>query len=292
MIISKIFGGLGNQMFQYAAGRALAMRKGVEYRLDVSAYDHYRMHQGFELNSVFKADVRVATPDEIDRIVGIQSSPFLQRLLSRPAFARFRKSGLVFEPGFNYWGGMNLLEGDAYLSGYWQSPKYFKDYISTIRSDFEFKLPMSLENSNLASRIREVESVSLHIRRGDYVTNSSANKQHGLCSLDYYHSAIDLISERVKDPSFFVFSDDPDWVRRNLLVEQPCCFVEHNSGDQSHNDMRLMSLCRHHIIANSSFSWWGAWLGANSDKITIAPAKWFASGMDVRDLYPDGWVLM
>jgi hypothetical protein len=292
VIISKIFGGLGNQMFQYAAGRALAMRKGVEHRLDISAYEHYQMHQGFELNSVFKADVRIATQVDIDRIIGIQSSPILQRLLSRSIFSSFRKPSLVFEPGFNYWDGMNRIEDDTFISGYWQSPKYFQDVISTIRSDFEFKLPMNFENSTLANRICSLESVSLHIRRGDYVTNSGANKQHGLCSLDYYHSAIDLISRREIEPYFFVFSDDPAWVRQNLLVDHPCCFVEHNSGDQSHNDMRLMSLCRHHIIANSSFSWWGAWLGSNSDNITIAPAKWFASGMDVRDLYPDNWVLM
>ncbi len=292
MIISKIFGGLGNQMFQYAAGHALAMRKGVEHRLDISAYEHFQMHQGFELNTVFNADASIASREEIDRIIGIQSSTILQRLLARPAFAGFRKSSLVFEPGFKYWDGMNSVKDDAYLSGYWQSPKYFQDFSSTIRSGFEFKLPMSSQNSMWADRIGALESISLHIRRGDYVTNSSANKQHGLCSLDYYREAIRHITERVGNPHFFIFSDDQAWVRQHMHLEHPCSFVDHNSGEQSYNDLRLMSLCRHHIIANSSFSWWGAWLGSNSDGITIAPAKWFASGLDVRDLYPDGWVLM
>ena len=139
----------------------------------------------------------------------------------------------------------------------------------------------------------QCNSVSVHIRRGDYISNKDTNALLGVCPMDYYDRAIAYIVERVVNPCFYFFSDDIAWVRRTFSLPFQSRFVDHNSGRQSFNDMRLMSLCRHHIIANSSFSWWGAWLGRNGDKTVIAPRRWFRRDiMDLKDLCPDSWVLL
>jgi hypothetical protein len=130
----------------------------------------------------------------------------------------------------------------------------------------------------------------MHVRRGDYASNPKTGATHGLCSLDYYEEAIRYISERVEQPIFFIFSDDINWVKCNLKVDFPCQYVDHNKSMESFNDMRLMSLCQHHIIANSSFSWWGAWLNPGQKKIVIAPRRWFLNSNNVEDLYPASWV--
>ena len=161
-----------------------------------------------------------------------------------------------------------------------------------IRADFTFRLPLENKNAELAKQINQVNAVSLHVRRGDYVNNPKTTATHGLCSLDYYQASIRYVAERVQQPHFFIFSDDIDWVQSNLKIDFPCVYVQHNRGAESYNDMRLMSLCRHHIIANSSFSWWGAWLNPRSEKIVIAPRKWFANQTDVQDLFPAGWVTL
>jgi hypothetical protein len=151
---------------------------------------------------------------------------------------------------------------------------------------------LSSYNADLVEQISKVNAVSLHVRRGDYVQNAKTNANHGVCSLDYYRAAIQNILERVEAPSFFIFSDDIPWVKEHLVLDIPCRYVDHNQGVESYNDMRLMSLCRHHIIANSSFSWWGAWLNPDPQKIVIAPQKWFANDNIVDDLFPPEWVTM
>jgi hypothetical protein len=151
---------------------------------------------------------------------------------------------------------------------------------------------MSSRNLELAEEINTVNAVSLHVRRGDYVSNPRTMATNGVCPLSYYDSAIRYICARVDAPHFFVFSDDMDWVRENLNIDHPCRYVDHNCSTESFNDMRLMSMCRHHIIANSSFSWWGAWLNPREDKIVIAPKKWFANSNDTKDLLPFGWATL
>ena len=136
----------------------------------------------------------------------------------------------------------------------------------------------------------QLNAVSLHVRRGDYLSNPKSKAAHGTCSPEYYRAAIRHMAEVTKQPCFFVFSDDMDWVRQHLQIDYECQYIEHNSGTESYNDMRLMSLCRHHIIANSSFSWWGAWLNQRTDKIVIAPQQWFMNDNVTQDLYPQGWV--
>jgi len=292
VIVSQIIGGLGNQMFQYAAGRALSLRLGQPLRLDISGFDGYGLHQGFELQRVFNCPAETATEADVRSILGWQFSPAVRRVLARPGMVAFRREGFVVEPHFHYWTEINQVPRDCYLAGYWQSEQYFREAAPAIHADFTFKSLPANRNAELAEQIGQVNAVSLHVRRGDYVNNPKTNVVHGVCSLDYYRDAVQHVSSRVENPCFFIFSDDIPWVKEHLKMDLPCQYVDHNCGAESYNDMRLMSLCRHHIIANSSFSWWGAWLNQNPGKIVVAPKKWFANDKNVNDLFPDGWVIL
>lgn len=291
-VYTSLIGGLGNQMFQYAAGRALSLRKTTELRLDISGLASYGLHQGFELQRVFTCPAAIARASDIDQLLGWQSKSFIRRLMQQPRFAAFRRDAFAVEPYFYFWPEINDLKTDCYLSGYWQSEKYFADAAAQIRADFTFRLPLENKNAELARQISQLNAVSLHVRRGDYASNPKTTATHGLCSLEYYSASIRHVSERVQQPHIFIFSDDIAWVQDNLKIDFPCVYVQHNRGAESYNDMRLMSLCRHHIIANSSFSWWGAWLNPSTTKIVIAPQKWFANQTDVKDLFPSGWVTL
>lgn len=290
MIICNIIGGLGNQMFQYAAARALALRRGAELVLDVSDFDGYGLHQGFELARIFSLDVAIADRQSIRRVLGWQSGKTVRRFLRKAPFSMLRSSRLVIEPGFTYWSGLADISLPVYLLGYWQSEKYFSDVADEIRQDFTFRAEQEGRNAELASQMVSENAISLHVRRGDYVSNKKTLATHGICSLEYYQRAVALLAERVENPVFYVFSDDMAWVRDNLQIDFPVHYVDHNRGSQSYNDMRLMSLCKHHIIANSSFSWWGAWLNQSASKIVIAPKNWFANGTDTSDLIPADWI--
>ncbi|MFN3751977.1 MAG: alpha-1,2-fucosyltransferase [Thiobacillus sp.] len=291
-IILQVIGGLGNQMFQYAAGRALSILRGVPLHLDVSGFTGYGLHQGFELEHVFSCPVTLAEPQEVRAFLGWQSSRLARRIFARPALRFLRNRHFMVEPHFHYWPGICNVPLPTYLMGYWQSERYFADVAQTIRTDFTFRQPMTGRNHELAEEIGAVNAVSLHVRRGDYANNLRTKATHGVCPLDYYEAAIRYIAERVEAPHYFVFSDDMEWVRANLRSQFPCSYVDHNQGAESYNDMRLMSLCKHHIIANSSFSWWGAWLNPRDDKVVVAPKNWFANNNDTKDLLPFGWATL
>lgn len=290
LVVSQIIGGLGNQMFQYATGRAISLNSDVPLVLDVSGYANYRLHNGFELFKVFNFAPSIATKKDIYSVLGWRSGKIFRKIMMRPSGIIFRDPKMIVEPYSHYWPEITNVSRCCYLAGYWQSEKYFKNVETTIRADFTFKNTPSQLNAELAEQIRQVDAVSLHVRRGDYAKDLKANATHGLCSLDYYQSAVRWISDQIKQPHFFVFSDDIDWVTNNLRIDFPCHYVDHNQGVESYNDMNLMSMCRHNIIANSSFSWWGAWLNKSPEKIVIAPKKWFADGREVKDLFPHGWV--
>ncbi len=289
MIISEIIGGLGNQMFQYAAGRALSLERNESLHLDVSGFVGYGLHQGFELERVFSCPTKIVNKMEICDILRWQSLAVIKRILTRPNMIMLRRKEFVVEPHFHYWPEINQTPQNCYLAGYWQSEKYFQVYASKIRAEFTFKLAMTDINAKLAEQISNVNAVSLHVRRGDYVNNPKTTATHGVCSLDYYRTAIKLIAQRVQQPYFYIFSDDIAWVKDNLKIDFPHQIVDHNSGSESYNDMYLMSLCQHHIIANSSFSWWGAWLNPSVDKIITAPKHWFTKEVNTHDLIPQSW---
>ena len=289
MIISNIIGGLGNQMFQYAAARAHSLRLDKALKVDTRDFSKYKLHQGFELDKLFNVSTEIASGTDLKLILSWQKARIMRRIFRRPQLKFLRHRNYVVEPQFGYWKGVNQLKDNTYLDGYWQSEQYFIEFSDKIRADFTFKLPFSKQNAEIAKYIAQVNAVSLHVRRGDYVSNKK-NAFISVCSLDYYRAAIEQTKSQVDKPVFFVFSDDIDWVKSNLVLDKTTVFVSHNDGSESFNDMRLMSLCKHHIIANSSFSWWGAWLNANPNKIVIAPKQWFASKLDDSDLVPANWL--
>ena len=291
MVISHLLGGIGNQMFQYAAGRALSLSNHQAYYLDLNDFTGYQLHNGFELDRVFNVEeIHKATSNNIQELLGWRANSFAKKVLRRSQFANLRGPSFVVEPCFNYWPDFFKFNHECYLYGYWQSERYFKDFEDIIRQDFVFKIPLDDRNMRVALEMASTQSVSLHVRRGDYVNDPKNSNIMHVCSLEYYREAIDDIIKRIEQPIFYVFSDDIAWVKENLLIEFPCVYINHNSGLESYRDMQLMSLCKHHIIANSSFSWWAAWLNADPKKIVIAPRKWFVNKNNVDDLIPQDWV--
>lgn len=290
MIISHIIGGLGNQMFQYAAARALSLKKGVPLYLDVQDFSGYSLHNGYELNRIFALGAQLASKRELRYVLGWRAFSVIRRRLFRNDLAKLRGNKLFVDTQFKSWREINRVPDNCYLMGNWQTEKYFDEYREIILKDFTFLNELSEVNQNIAEKIKSTNSVSLHVRRGDYVSNATSLAFHGVCSLDYYRKAIELVVKTVNNPTFYIFSDDMQWVRENIKLEHPCFYVDFNKGSESYNDMHLMSLCKHHIIANSSFSWWGAWLNRDEDKIVIAPQQWFVADFDSSDIIPNKWI--
>ena len=288
MVIVRLTGGLGNQMFQYAAGRALADRLGAELLLDTRAFK-----QALALNpytrrayalSPFKVRARLATAADLKSWpVWVVEIGMRLRFL-RPLFPRWH-----FESGIAYDASVLTLREPVCLVGYWQSERYFIDIADRIRADFTLSEPLSDANARLLELARSGDSVGLHVRRGDFISLSDAAQVHGLCSIDYYRRGISLVRERRPQCRFLVFSDDPQWARAELPLDASAVFVTGNA-EAPEQDLALMSACKHQIIANSSFSWWAGWLGYSPDQIVIAPAPWYASPkLDARDLAGARW---
>lgn len=277
-------------MFQYAAARTISQRTRQDLLLDLSDFSNYSLHQGFELDRVFDLNVEVASRKDVQSLLEWQGGSLARKILRRSAFSWLRRTEFLVEPYFDYWPAIEGVAKDCYLMGYWQSEKYFGANPQTVRDDFKFRQDLSGENSRLAEEIRNTQSVSLHIRRGDYASDPKTRKVVSLCSLDYYRKAIEYVATRTDNPSFYVFSDDMKWVRENLPIRFPCTYVEHNRQEESYRDMQLMSLCRNNVIANSTFSWWGAWLNSRPDKVVVAPRRWFTRGSSGGDLIPASWV--
>lgn len=287
-VITRLNGGLGNQLFQYAAGRALAERLGVSLKVDISEFETYLLRR-FELDQ-FATSAGIATPEELAGFV-INPSRF-QRYYSRFAISLgLGLNNIAFrENKFGYDNAFEKIRHPTYLNGYWQSEKYFKSAEDKLRRELCLADRLGEASQKILDQILQCQAVSLHIRRGDYITNSSAAAVHGVCPLDYYYSAIRQIATLVQNPCFFVFSDDPQWAKDNLKISYPIQFVEANGPDRAVEDMWLMKSCKHHIIANSSFSWWAAWLNERLDNIVIAPRIWFLDKkIDDKDLIPEQW---
>jgi len=198
---------------------------------------------------------------------------------------------MIEEKYFYYDKNIMRAGSDACIIGYWQSEKYFLDIRQTLLQDFTFKEPLEGRNSEIAKQIRQTQSVSLHVRRTHYVPSPPQKEIHGTCPPEYIFSAIQYIREKVANPAFFIFSDDIQWCRDNLQLTEETRFIDFNTGRNSFRDMHLMSLCKHNIIANSSFSWWAAWLNGNKDKTVIAPRRWFLDkSVNTQDLPPESWI--
>ncbi len=266
MIVVKIIGGLGNQLFQYAVARHLSIIHGAELRLDVSSYEKYKLHS-YGLDK-FNIKQNYSTNDDLIRL-----TPFKERYFH-------------FDPNFK------KIKNNTYLTGYWQSEHYFREIKSTIKTDLMINREMSSNDKVISQEIFSTNSVAIHIRRGDYIPGTYEDQVSNCLGLSYYKSAIDEINKRITNPVFFVFSDDGGWVRENLKLDLPTFFVDHNTAETNYQDLRLMSLCKHNIIANSSFSWWAAWLNENPEKEVYAPQEWFsknARNLNPKDLIPSSW---
>jgi len=292
MIVARLMGGLGNQMFQYAAGKALALRNRTELKLDLAYLDaradepprrRYELHW-FEIRPA------AASANDLRWVRG--GPPAGAAARARDLAMTILKPGrltLIEESGTGVDERVLRAGDNAYLVGFWQSERYFEDRADEIRTDFTFASEPVGENADLADAIRATPSVALHVRRGDYVTDPQTNRFHGVLPLDYYERAVAALASRVADPRFFVFSDDPEWAKANVKTGHETTFVDVNGPDQAGKDLRLLSLCRHHVVANSSFSWWGAWLARGEDKLVVAPARWFQT-VEKPNLVPSSWL--
>ncbi len=282
MIIVKLDGGMGNQLFQYAMGRYLSIKLKTNLKLDRDLYlansqRHYSLHH-------FDVEESFCTPNERK---ALKRKDFLRRKLNNIGFAVTPYWYTEEFPGYHNY--TRQARGDAYFEGFWQSEKYFKPAESIIRNELVVKTMPSDINKRLLDEIGSVNAVSVHVRRGDYVSDSVTNAVHGICDINYYKQALNLITTEIADPSFFVFSDDMSWTRSNIMINgYPVTYVDHNA-EADYEDFRLMYSCRHHIIANSSFSWWGAWLNSYPGKKVIAPKNWFRSQLINNDIIPQEW---
>jgi hypothetical protein len=292
MIIVKLLGGLGNQMFQYAFGRKLA-------------YIHHT-NIGFDLDGLFAGeDIR---SEYRLNIFGIEQQriPFAKTIKQRRK--TIYKSTLLNNIYKKIYGYTDIHElghfaynenfiknsaKNAYVRGLWQSEKYFKDISDIIRSEYQIKIPPNSNNQKIIDKINKSENaISLHVRRGEFADKNQFNDTIGTCNRAYYDNAISIMANINNKTDFFIFSDDIAWCKSEFNnMEQPTHFIDFNDSSTDYEDLRLMSLCKHQIIANSTFSWWGAWLNQNPDKIVIAPKKWFRGwDYDTKDLIPESWI--
>jgi hypothetical protein len=289
-VTTKLLGGLGNQMFQYATARALADRTRSEVLLDVSEFASYTLRR-YELDTM---RVRARTQEPVPQKPAAEPGPLARKanaLLRRVFPARPEGVPLYRERAFTFDAAVLQLRPPVALEGYWQSEKYFRDAADAIRRDFTLREEPDGANRAVLQRMQGTTPVSLHVRRGDYVSNPTTAAYHGTCSPEYYRQAVEHIAQRCGALTLFVFSDDQEWVRAHMPFAHPTVHVDCNPPDRGVWDMHLMKHCRHHVVANSSFSWWGAWLNPSPDKIVAAPRRWFTdASIDTSDLVPASWV--
>lgn len=283
-VISKIHGGLGNQMFQYAAGRSLSLRLNCPLVLDTSWFQD-QQDRNYELDNF---NIKADTISPLNKKFGRLGVRFIR---VKDKFFSTTKMGvkLFKEKQFNFDSNFSSINSSVYLDGYWQSELYFEEHGNKIREEFELKDELTSERNSIADKIQLTNAVALHVRRGDYISNLNANKHHGICDMNWYAEMMRKVLLSNKSAKFFVFSDDIDWVRSNIPNKPLCEFVNPEKDGKDFQDLYLMSLCNNHILANSSFSWWSAWLHSGNNQVW-APKKWFANPkMDTSDLIPGSW---
>ena len=288
----KIQAGLGNQMFQYALARHLSIKKHVPFKFDTTSFAYDPFDRIYTLG-YFDIVEAIASPKEIDLVIrkkGLKRTlyqsiekrvrPFHKRTFVKERYRGFDPD--IFNLSFNK---------DLYFDGGWQSEFYFKDIQDILRKEFTVRNPPQGKNESVLHQIQNHESVCFHVRRTDYVTHPVSKNKHGGLSMAYYTQAASIIADKVKDPYFYIFSDDPEWVQKYIKLPYPFMYVTFNGFDQDYEDLRLMKNCKHFIIANSTFSWWAAWLGSNPEKIIIAPERWYLdSAIKNDDIIPEQWI--
>lgn len=269
MIIIGISGGLGNQMFQFALYKKFKQLE-KDVKIDLSFYNTKQELRKFELENIFEIDYALASRHECKKL-GVNSynisDKIYEKIFKTKDFFYLEDIDKGFQPE------IFSLE-DAYLSGYWQNEKYFIDIRKEIINTYHFPPIENHYVKTLQNNIENSESVAVHIRRGDYLDEQNYKVYGNICTIDYYKKAIKYMEERCDSPEFFIFSNDQQWVKERFSQDN-ITVVEDVKDKMDYEDMYLMSRCKHNIIANSSFSWWSAWLNQNNAKIVISPAKWF-----------------
>lgn len=299
MKIVNIIGGLGNQMFQYAFAVALKSKFPHEdVYVDTQHYKHAFIkvyhgnnfyHNGYEIDKVFpNATIKPACALDLMKVSFYIPNQIIARAIRR-LFPKRKSEFVADEAAYTFLPEALEVKGDCYYDGYWMSPRYFEHCRNVILREFTYPPFTTKENKMLEPLLKKDNSVTVHIRRGDYVGSSTLG---GICTLDYYRNAIRETRKYIATPAFFVFSNDQQWCVENLEKEFGDAivhFVSHNRGSESYRDMQLMSLARCNILANSSFSWWGAYLNERVDNIVFCPAKWHNT-MCADDVYVQDWI--
>lgn len=294
MIISDIVGGLGNQMFQYAVARSLSLEHGVSLRLNTDAFRYVRQHQGYLLPTLFDLEIVEASTADLAAVLGPQWWILPRRLIRDRRFAifrgrRFHEHDFQASPALE----RKRLGVPGYLQGWWQSEVFFEQHKEIIANDFRFQLPMDDRSAAVAKDMRTCNSVAVHVRRGDYVSTPEAAASYEVCKPEYYRRALAQIAATSAVDKVYFFSDDIAWVESSIRVDYPHEFVTHNIGQHSYRDMQLMAHCKSHVIANSSFSWWGAWLAeawGHSNGTVVAPARWGLKPPSPVEVVPERWI--
>jgi len=267
MIIINLTGGLGNQMFQYAFGRYLSLKNKTELKYHFTNA-LFNIQRSYELD-VFNIKAKPATDKDLKKL-GVFKNRIVNRILyliDERLKIRLNKNTITDRPPHKLDLSLFNSKNDYYLQGYWPNTSYLNQIERVIRKDFTFKKKLDQRNKNILSLIKKTNSISVHVRRTDYITNK--RNKHKFIGFDYYKKSVDGIVKQINNPVFFIFSDDITWCTKNFKFSYPMHFFDHNQGKNSYKDMLLMSNCRHNIIANSTFSWWASWLNINDNKIVI-----------------------
>lgn len=283
MKIVRFLGGLGNQMFQYAFYKALQKRF-PDVKADLHGFNDYPLHNGFELDSIFEIKINKVSLF-VSNLYYIHNRKWIYKRLRR--VLNLKKCYQEEAVYFKFDPSLLTNPESRYYWGYWQNFNYFKDISDELQSDFHFKNPLDKKNQAVLNQIGKTNSIAIHIRRGDYLKDPLLG---GVCDLEYYLNAIKHIQSKLTSTKFFIFSDDIPWCMDNLNLHDSE-FISWNKGPSSYIDLQLMSACKHQIIANSSFSWWAAWLNKNPEKIIICPKYWVSqNNQEMNMQMPEDWI--
>lgn len=286
IISVRLMGGLGNQLFQYATAYALARRQHKKLLLDTRFFDNYTLHGGYKLDK-FNISGSLLSAHQL-RYFPSWHIHILQRM---PSLSRYLKQWIL-EQEFRFRPIECVHTRPVNLVGYWQSEKYFSEFRDEIIGEFQILSPPPDSHWQHYETMQSRQSVAVHIRRGDYLSNPAAMKTHGFCSLGYYMQALALLNEKLINPHFYFFSDDIDWTIQQFSVTGFTDRYTYVTGGSAEADLWLMSNAKHHVIANSTFSWWAAWLApTQTGKLVICPSPWFATELLCEDdLIPASWI--
>lgn len=278
-VIIRLSGGVGNQMFQWALGKM------IEETTDMEVYFDKIDAKPYQLN-IFKTEPKFiedsSTRLKLDIIWALRG------ILNWQSFLGFT---LYSEKQFNFDRGINKIRRNSYINGFFQSELYFKSVEQKVRENLQFDAPLEGQNQSFASQLYSLNSIGVHILSDNYTRLGKYKKKYAKCSPEYYQNAVEHIAKINPNPTVIVFSDDINWAKQNIKFKYKTIFVSHNKGKKSYEDLRLMSLCTHNVISNSSFAWWGAWLNNNSQKIVVAPEKWFNDDKIIQsDVIPSSWI--